>query len=130
VAGLSGGLADRQRLLAAIGSALGMTGPYQESPRPARDSEPPGRAVTAGAIEESTGRVAWIEETTLGPSGYPSFELTVNVAGGGSPAWRTDLYTYNPYFGADVHLIKFFEDIVIVIYTERWRTHPPTARTS
>lgn len=97
-----------------------MVGSYREFPPPGGDSEPPGRAVVAGVLEDSTGRVAWIEEGTQAPQqGYLPVELTINVAGGESPAWRTGLYTYNPYFGCDVHLIRFFGDVLVIVYTDK-----------
>lgn len=118
--GMPGADAEHERLLAAIGNALGDPEPYPEFPKPAGASGRPGRTVLAGTAEEGSGRVARVEETVEAPrDGYLPVEITVNVIGDGGPALRVDLYTYNPYFGCDVHLIRFVGDVLVLVYTEK-----------
>ncbi|MGI8330758.1 hypothetical protein ACRYCC_12395 [Actinomadura scrupuli] len=113
------GSEDRRRLLAGIGAALGLAGPYPESLPSAGEGTSPGRRVLAGT-EDGAGRFGWIEETTeTDHRSSPPIEFTINVAGGGARRWRTGLYTYAPYFGCHVHLIRFFGDALVVVYTDK-----------
>lgn len=105
--------ADHARLLASIGSALGGAAPYE-------DAE--GRAVIAGVVEDDGAgplRTAWVEETLDRRDGRYDHEISLNVAGGGLDRVSVGLYHYNPYFGTDVHLLRFFGDSVVVVYHEK-----------
>jgi hypothetical protein len=120
-------------LLAAIGAALGLDGPYTETPAPGGGGislstmrEVPGGAgleVLGGTVDAGTGRVAWIEEVTGEPvEGLIPVDLTINAAGPGLPRVQVDVATYNPYFGCAVHGMRFFGDALVVLYTEKHKT--------
>ncbi|GAA2434595.1 hypothetical protein GCM10010191_56350 [Actinomadura vinacea] len=118
-------------LLAAIGTALGLDGPYTETPAPGSGGfslktmhESPagaGRAVLDGTTDGA--RVAWVEEVSGEPqNGYIPVDLTINVAGPGLPHVQVDVATYNPYFGCNVHGMRLFDDSLVVVYTEKHKT--------
>jgi hypothetical protein len=123
-------------LLAAIGAALGLDGPYRETPPP-RDSgmislgsgqvvaSGAGKRILGGTVDEATGRVGWVEETVGGwhQDGYLIVDISLNVAAPGVERLRVDLRTYNPYFGASVHLMRFYGDALVTVYTEKHRTY-------
>jgi hypothetical protein len=123
-------------LLAAIGAALGLDRPYRESPPP-RDSgmiamgsgqvvaSGAGNRILGGTVDDATGRVGWVEETVGGwrQDGYLLVDITLNVAAPGTERLQVDLRTYNPFFGASVHLMRFYGDALVTIYTEKHRTY-------
>ncbi|MFC5745077.1 hypothetical protein [Actinomadura rugatobispora] len=120
-------------LLAAIGAALGLDGPYTETPPPGSGGislktmsglpAGAGLEVLGGTVDAATGRVAWVEEVTGEPvRGIVPVDLTINVAGPGLPRVRVDVQTYNPYFGCHVHGMGFFGDALVVLYTEKHDT--------
>ncbi len=74
--------------------------------------------VVAGVIDGE--RVAWVEQRwrDAGYEDIDGYELYVD--GAGSRAWEID--TYNPWFGCTVHLMRWYGDDLVVIYSEKHHT--------
>jgi hypothetical protein len=113
--------------LAAIGSVLGSDGPCAEAAVPRVDPDPPGRSVLGGVVDERWGvvaRVAWVEDHKEPADGRGSaHEIRLHVAGPGLGHQQVRLYHYNPYFGTDVLLMRFYGDALVVIYHEKHNTY-------
>ena len=83
----------------------------------------PGRArstIVGGAIDGE--RVAWVEQRWQ-DAGYPDIEeytLTMRAGDGRERAWIVE--TYNPWFGCEVYLLRWFGDEVVAVYREKHRT--------
>jgi hypothetical protein len=106
-------MADRE-LLAAIGEALGLGRPYQEKPGWPR------LAVLGGTVDD--GRVAWVE-ATAGVSGRAAtaVSVTVHVAGRNLPHRCLELETDDPSSGLRVGFLRFFADVLVLVYSEKHR---------
>jgi hypothetical protein len=124
--------AAHQRLLAAIGAALGQPGPYAVQIAEREDaihlgtgSSPPigeGREVLGGAIEEHTGRVAWIEQRSEAPhGGYVPVEIDLRWAADGALRGVEEVPTYNPYFGCRVEFAAWVAGGFVYAYHEKHR---------
>ncbi|MBL8924405.1 MAG: hypothetical protein JNJ54_36490 [Myxococcaceae bacterium] len=105
------GEAPRQ-LLAAIGSALGLAGPYapDEFTR-----------VHDGVVRDD-GAVAWVEERRVGEDrgGFVDCSLTLKAAWGGALHLEGELPSYNPYFGCLVYGLTWTADErVVLAYHEK-----------
>jgi hypothetical protein len=119
--------AEQARLLAAIGSVLGLGGPYEEAPLPDVSADLPGRTVLAGTTDESDGviaRVAWVEDVSVPRYGAGrADEIRLHVAGRTLGQQDMRLYHYNPYFGTRVLLIRFYGDTLVVVYHEKHNSY-------
>jgi hypothetical protein len=124
---------EHHRLLAAIGEALGHTVPYEESPPPREDAislstghMPPsgeGLQVHGGAVDEKTRRVVWVEERTgTECEGYVPVSIVLRIAGGGQQSKVLRVETYNPYFGCQVGLLRWYGDVILMLYREKHLT--------
>jgi hypothetical protein len=121
--------AEHDALLAAIGSVLGMERAYEDVPIPHDPSDPPGRQVLDGAVDGGGDpgagrRVAWVEDTVEGyrDGVWLGCEVALHVAGRGLDHRRIPLRHYNPWFGTDVRLVRFFGDTLVVVYEEKHKT--------
>lgn len=124
---------ERERLLAAIGRALGQAGPYEELLGEREDAISLGamfsapidhhREVLGGAVDAATGRVGWIELRSAPPvhGGVP-VEIDLRFAWRGRLRRVLEPYTYNPYFGCRVHLARWYERRFVLLYTEKHKT--------
>lgn len=124
---------DHATLLAAIGRALGLPTAYAESPAERIDAislgtgaSPPagaGLEVLGGAVDPATGRVAWVEQRTGLPEGeHVPVVIDLCFAWDGERRAAVEPYTYNPYFGCNVHLARWYGDRFVLVYTEKHKT--------
>jgi hypothetical protein len=104
-------------LLEAIERALGRDQPYEQ--RLAGEK----LQVLGGAVDAASGRVAWIEERTQEPQGsYVPVDIDLVVAWGGEQRGKLPVPTYNPYFGCDVRIMRWYGETLVFIYREKHRT--------
>ncbi|MDB4932251.1 MAG: hypothetical protein JWM10_4735 [Myxococcaceae bacterium] len=125
---------DHATLLAAIGRALGLPKPYAETVAGRLDAvalgtlaSPPAGAgceVLGGAVDAARGRVAWVEQRSedAADDDYVPVEIDLRFAWDGELRAVVVPYTYNPYFGCDVHLARWYGDRFVLLYTEKHKT--------
>lgn len=115
-------------LLAAIGAALGLPGPYSETSGERENAislgtmfSPPiehHREVLGGAA--ANGRVAWVELRSAPPiNGYVPVEIDVRFAWDGGLRHVIEPYTYNPYFGVRVRFARWYGERFVLVYREK-----------
>jgi hypothetical protein len=119
-----------ETLLAAIGRALGLDGPYPEIVGEREEAINLGNMTSApitkslevlgGAVCSSTGRVAWVEQRSDVPvDGYVPVEIDLRFAWDGALQAITEPYFYNPFFGCRVHLAGWFGERFVLLYREK-----------
>ncbi|MDY7227317.1 hypothetical protein [Hyalangium rubrum] len=79
--------------------------------------------VLGGAVEAHTGRVAWIQQRISEPQGqYMPVDIDLHVAGGGLAHTSMAVPTYNPYFGCKVEFARWWDEALIILYSEKHLT--------
>jgi hypothetical protein len=125
--------AEHLALLEAIGQALGWTKPYAELLGERAEAfslgtmhQPPSGEnlrVLGGAVDATSGRVAWIEERSQEPEdGYVPVDIDLVVAWGGEQRVKIPVPTYNPYFGCQVRHMLWYGEALVLIYREKHLT--------
>lgn len=79
------------------------------------------RSTIVGGVVDG-GRVAWVEQRWR-DAGYPDIEeytLFMRAGDGRERAWIVE--TYNPWFGCEVYLLRWYGEEVVVVYREKHRT--------
>lgn len=84
-------------------------------------------AVTAAAVDEVGGRVAWVEwkERESGRIVDVAYHLKARDRQGMALRWEIE--TYNPYFGCGVRHLEWHGDAVVIVYDEKHDTYAASA---
>jgi uncharacterized protein (TIGR02996 family) len=82
------------------------------------------RVITAAAIHDLTGALAYVESRSQWRGGGfldITFHLRLRDRGGREAAWEVE--TYNPYFGCRVRFLEWYGDAALMIYREKHDTY-------
>lgn len=78
--------------------------------------------IIAGAIADEGRKMAWVDSRCKDNGGAVDITFTLRARVGDRPVIDWEVDTYNPYFGCDVQHIGWWDETVVVIYSEKHHT--------
>lgn len=87
------------------------------------DEEGYEREIIGAAVDEESGRVAFVECRARDVGSYIDIDISVHLGDRDDEQLLAPIESYNPYFGCDVRLLRWFGTVAVLIYREKHGTY-------
>jgi hypothetical protein len=81
------------------------------------------REIVAASPAGKRGQIAYVESSAKKMKDFVDVSFRFVVRDGVSAEFQSELESYNPFFGCDVHFLEWFDDIAVLIYREKHDTY-------